>query len=72
MDGARQKLPDVGHVVVYRLLPKDAPVHPERLWRGRVEKVYSGADCIEVTVLEEGYEGLTEIVMSSQLVYIDP
>jgi hypothetical protein len=63
-----RKLPDVGNVVVYKLLPKDSPTNPERLWRGRVAKVFSGTDCVEVAVLEQGYEGLTEIVMLSQIV----
>ena len=64
------KLPDVGDVIFYKLLPKDSPTNPERLWRGRVAKVYSVTDCVEVTVLEQGYEGLTEIVISSQIVTI--
>jgi hypothetical protein len=63
-----RRLPDVGNVIVYKLLPKDCPTNPDRLWRGRVAKVYSVTDCIEVAVLEQGYEGLTEIVMSSQIV----
>ena len=65
-----RRLPEVGNVIVYKLLPKDSPTNPHRLWRGRVEKVYSATDCVEVTVLEQGYEGLTEIVMSSQIVMI--
>ena len=65
------KLPDVGDVIFYKLLPKDSPTNPERLWRGRVAKVYDVTDCIEVAVLEQGYEGLTEIVMSSQIVQVD-
>ncbi len=62
------KLPDVGDVIFYKLLPKDSPTNPERLWRGRVAKVFSVTDCVEVAVLEQGYEGLTEIVMLSQIV----
>jgi len=65
------KLPDVGDVIFYKLLPKDSPINPERLWRGRVAKVFSVTDCIEVAVLEQGYEGLTEIVMSSQIVQVN-
>lgn len=62
-----RKLPDVGNVVVYKLLPKDSPTNPERLWKGRVAKAHSGTDCIEVSVLEQGYEGLIEIIMLSQI-----
>ena len=66
--GSLRKLPDVGNVIAYKLLLKDCPTNPDRLWRGRVTKVYSLTDCVEVAVLEQGYEGLTEIVMSSQIV----
>jgi hypothetical protein len=65
-----RKSPGVGNVVVYKLLPKDFPTDPDRLWRGRVAKAFSGTDCIEVTVLEQGYEGLTEIIQLSQIVMI--
>lgn len=66
-----RKLPDVGDIIFYKLLPRDRPTDPERLWRGRVAKVFDVTGCVEVTLLEQGYEGLTEIVMSSQIVQVD-
>lgn len=67
---ARPKLFEVGTIILYKLLPKDLPVHPERLWKGRVMWVSSSSQCAQVVSLDQGCEGLTEIVLFSQIAQI--
>lgn len=57
----------VGTVIAYRLLPRDRPTHPERLWRGRIIEGFTGRDGVLVESLEEGYEGETEYVELRQI-----
>lgn len=67
---ARPKLPDIGTIILYKLLPKDLPVHPDRLWKGWVTWVSPSSQCAQVVSLDQGCEGLTEIVLFSQIVQI--
>ncbi len=55
-----------GMIVAYRLLPKDIPLHPNKVWRGKVVKRYDTHILVEM--VEPGYEGLTESVLISQVV----
>jgi len=55
-----------GMIVAYRLLPKDMPVNPLKVWRGKVMQ-YNGLS-IRVETLEPGYEGLTEIISYEQVI----
>jgi len=64
-----------GAIIHYRLLPAEHPTHPKRLWRGRVLKAYLGMlyflDCCRVESMEPGYEGLTELVLVSQITSVE-
>ncbi len=64
-----------GAIIQYRLLPAERPTHPKRLWRGRVLHAYLGTiyflDCCRVESLEPGYDGLTELVLISQIVHVE-
>jgi len=64
-----------GAIIHYRLLPAERPTHPSRVWRGRVLKAYTGSwyflDCCRVVSLEPGYEELTELVLTSQIVSVE-
>jgi len=57
-----------GVVIAYRLRPSERPTNPERLWHGRVEKVYT--EVCQVRLTELGYEGEHEMVFFSQIVSI--
>lgn len=58
-----------GDIVKYRLHPSMCPTNPLREWHGRVERV-DQQGWVEVTVLDEGYAGLSEIVKSGEIVTI--
>lgn len=51
-----------GMVAVYLLRENQFPSHPGKEWRGKVKKVYSSMDALEVEILNRGYEGLEELV----------
>lgn len=59
-------------ILVYRLLPSQAPRNPNREWRGRVMDVWISTKynvgAVKVEVLEQGYEGDTEIVYLEQII----
>lgn len=57
----------LGEVVVYRLLPKDLPVNPDKLWRGRVVSLSHTSDIALVESLEPEYYELTEFVSFNQI-----
>jgi hypothetical protein len=57
-----------GVVIAYRLRPSERATNPERLWHGRVEKVY--IEVCQVRLTELGYEGEHEMVFFSQIVSI--
>jgi hypothetical protein len=50
----------VGDLVAYLLAPEMLPNNPLREWHGRVEQV--NAEGVLVSLLDEGYIGLTEWV----------
>lgn len=65
---------DIGHLqkgarVAYTLLPKDRPVTLNRLWYGRIIRVYG--DYAYVESLEPGYTGLTEWIEFRQIVGVE-
>ncbi len=49
----------------YRLLPKDKPVHPDKVWSGKV--LYVEGRYLLVESLEVGYNGLREIITIDQI-----
>jgi len=63
-----------GAIIVYRLRPEQLPTNPERLWTGRVIKVFQDRANIEsgvlVEVIDSGYEGYTEVVITKQVVRV--
>ena len=63
----------VGAVIVYLLRPEHNPKHPEKEWKGKVIQVNRSAPdiaSVEVEILEEGFEGLTELVYTAQIIRI--
>lgn len=58
-----------GYMILYHLLPKDKPTRPERKWRGKV--LASMNDFLLVESLEEGYEGVREIIQTNQVTSIE-
>ena len=63
----------VGSGIIYLLRPDQCPTHPEKEWRGRVIQVHrstSGIASVEVESLEAGYEELTELVYTAQIIRI--
>ncbi len=64
-----------GAIIHYRLLPAERPSNPNRVWKGRVLHAYLGMtyflDCCRVESLEPGYEGLTELVLVSQIMSVE-
>lgn len=60
-----------GDIILYCLLKKDRPDDPNRLWKGKVEKVHAQTawshPFYRVSMLEPGYEGETEVVLLSQV-----
>ncbi len=59
----------VGDIIFYKLRLSDLPINRERVWKGKIEGVYSSF--VLVSSLDEGYEGLREAVWSSQIVKIE-
>lgn len=63
-----------GTIIIYRLRPDQLPTNPDRLWTGRVIQVYKDRENIEsgvrVQVMNSGYEGETEVVISTQIVRV--
>ena len=66
---------EIGSIIHYRLLSAERPTHPQRVWRGRVLACYLGMhfllDSVRVVSLETGYEELTELVLTSQIVSVE-
>ncbi|HLI08135.1 MAG TPA: hypothetical protein VKV40_16320 [Ktedonobacteraceae bacterium] len=60
-----------GLVVVYVLREDQFPAYPEKQWRGKVKKVYSSIETLEIEMLEKGYEGLVECVYFKQVVRVE-
>lgn len=62
----------VGDIVVYKMRPEDLPVNPDKEWRGKILRIYFDEprllDFLFVESLEEGEDGLTEIVYPQQII----
>ena len=57
----------VGDVISYTLSHDQRPTNPLRAYRGVVTKLYPDTYMVIVTLLEEGYEGLSEQVQMEQI-----
>ncbi len=55
-----------GVTVAYRLLPKDIPSDPNKVWRGKV--TWCDRDTILVELLEPGFQNLREYITYQQIV----
>ncbi len=55
-----------GMIVAYRLLPKDMPVDPNKVWRGKV--VHCNEHSILLELLEPGYSELQETITYQQII----
>ena len=60
-----------GMVAVYLLREDQFPTHPGKEWRGKIKRVYSSIDALEVEILDRGYEGLEERVYLYQIVRVE-
>ncbi len=69
------ELPNVGDIVYYKLRSSEHPTEPDKIWHGKAIRVSVDQprtiDHIQVESLESGYEGLTELVMLSQIVRVE-
>ena len=67
---------DIGSVIQYVLLPSQLPTNPNKIWRGRVEKVIrdisnSGGGVCWIHSVEPEYNDLEEYVFFNQIVSIE-
>lgn len=60
-----------GTVVVYLLREDQFPTYPGKEWRGKIKKVCTSIDALEVEILNRGYEGLEEQVYFKQIVRVE-
>jgi hypothetical protein len=58
-----------GDVITYLLTSEMQPTNPLRKWHGRVEK-HDRAGWVEITLLDEGYAGETEIVWRTEILAV--
>ena len=58
----------VGDLITYLLAPDLLPSNPLREWHGRVEQV--NVEEVSVSLLDEGYIGLTEQVSRQEIVSV--
>ena len=63
LDGETLRSIKPGMIIAYRLLPKDMPVNPNKVWRGKVMQY--NEQSIRVETLEPGYEGLVDVISGS-------
>jgi hypothetical protein len=59
----------VGDIIFYKLRLSDLPINQERVWKGKIENMYSSF--VLISSLDVGYEGLREAVWPSQIVKIE-
>ena len=59
----------VGDIIFYKLRLSDLPINQERVWKGKIESMYSGF--VLISSLDTGYEGLHEAVWFSQIVTVE-
>ncbi len=57
----------VGDIISYPLSPDQRPSNPLREYRGVVAKLYPATQMVIVTLLDAGYEGMSEQVMMDQI-----
>ncbi len=57
----------IGDTITYILLADQRPKNPQRAYRGVVNSIYPDIQMVLVTLLDEGYEGLSEHVRMSQI-----
>jgi hypothetical protein len=63
----------VGRIITYKLLLRDKPVNPDRIWTGRILRIYTSHYCgndvisVSVEILDPGFVGETEMVMFCQI-----
>jgi hypothetical protein len=55
-----------GVTVAYRLLPKDMPINPNKIWLGKV--LYCKGHIVLVELLEHGFQNLREHITYQQIV----
>lgn len=55
-----------GMIIAYRLLPKDMPTNPNKVWLGKV--VRCEGDVVLVELLEPGFQNLREHITYQQIV----
>lgn len=67
--GINYSLVHPGVIIGYRLLPYEQPCNPNRIWKSRVIRWYGGT-LLFVELLDSGYEGCCEYVLTSQIVGI--
>lgn len=60
---------EVGSIIAYRLPPSERPINPNKVWRGKV--VSSNRAGVMVEMLEPGYAGLQEFVLSANIVGVE-
>lgn len=56
-----------GAIITYTLSADQRPTNPQRTYRGVVTSIVHKAQSVIVTLLDEGYEGLSEPVGRSQI-----
>jgi hypothetical protein len=57
----------IGDTITYTLLADQRPNNPQRAYTGIVNSIYPDIQMVFVTLLDEGYEGLSESVRMSQI-----
>jgi hypothetical protein len=57
----------VGDIISYTLSPDQIPTSPLREYRGVVTNLYPDTQMAIVTLLDEGYEGMSEQVKMDQI-----
>ncbi|HZU00086.1 MAG TPA: hypothetical protein VFA10_10520 [Ktedonobacteraceae bacterium] len=57
-----------GDHIIYLLAPELLPSNPLREWHGRVEQVH--AEEVQVSLMDEGYVGLTELVRRQEIIAV--
>jgi len=60
-----------GMIITYSLRPNQLPVQPERVWHGKIKRLYSFIKAVEVEVMDKGYEGNTEQVYFDQIIRVE-
>jgi hypothetical protein len=59
-----------GATIAYRLLPKDSPTNPNKVWRAKV--IRCDEHSIFVAMDEPDYKGLTEYITYGQVIGVTP